>query len=50
VAITTEPSTPGALEAMLFGTAGGMLVVFSIVFLDKVRIDDPVGAISVHGT
>jgi Amt family ammonium transporter len=50
VAITAEPSTPGALEAMLFGTAGGMLVVFSIVFLDKVRIDDPVGAISVHGT
>jgi Amt family ammonium transporter len=50
VAITTEPSTPSALEAMLFGTAGGMLVVFSIVFLDKVRIDDPVGAISVHGT
>ena len=50
VAITAEPSTPSALEAMLFGTAGGMLVVFSIVFLDKVRIDDPVGAISVHGT
>lgn len=50
VAITAEPSTPSALEAMLFGTAGGVLVVFSIVFLDKVRIDDPVGAISVHGT
>ena len=50
VAITAEPSTPSALEAMLFGAAGGVLVVFSIVFLDKVRIDDPVGAISVHGT
>ena len=50
VAITAEPSTPSALEATLFGAAGGVLVVFSIVFLDKVRIDDPVGAISVHGT
>lgn len=50
VAITAEPSTPTALQATLFGGAGGVLVVFSIVFLDKVRIDDPVGAISVHGT
>ena len=50
VAITAEPSTPTALEATLFGAAGGVLVVFSIVFLDKVRIDVPVGAISVHGT
>ena len=50
VAITAEPSTPTALEATLFGAVGGVLVVFSILFLDKVRIDDPVGAISVHGT
>ena len=50
VAITAEPSTPSALEATIFGAAGGVLVVFSILFLDKVRIDDPVGAISVHGT
>jgi len=50
VAITAEPSTPTALEATLFGAAGGVLVVFSIVALDKLRIDDPVGAISVHGT
>ena len=49
VAITAEPSTPTALEATLFGAAGGVLVVFSIVTLDKMRIDDPVGAISVHG-
>lgn len=49
VAITAEPSTPTALEATLFGAAGGVLVVFSIVFLDKLKIDDPVGAISVHG-
>ena len=50
VAITAEPSTPTALEATLFGMAGGVLVVFSILALDKLRIDDPVGAISVHGT
>ena len=49
VAITAEPSTPTALEATLFGAAGGVLVVFSILALDKMKIDDPVGAISVHG-
>jgi Amt family ammonium transporter len=50
VAITAEPSTPTALQATIFGAFGGVLVVFSIVFLDKLKIDDPVGAISVHGT
>ena len=50
VAITAEPSTPTALQATLFGAAGGILVVFSIITLDKLKIDDPVGAISVHGT
>jgi Amt family ammonium transporter len=50
VAITAEPSTPTALLATIFGGLGGILVVFSIIFLDKIRIDDPVGAISVHGT
>ena len=49
VAITAEPSTPTALQATLFGALGGILVVFSIVTLDKLKIDDPVGAISVHG-
>ncbi len=49
VAITAEPSTPSALEATLIGAVGGALVVFSIIFVDKLRIDDPVGAISVHG-
>ena len=49
VAITAEPSTPSALQAPIFGALGGVLVVFSIVTLDKLRIDDPVGAISVHG-
>lgn len=50
VAITAEPSTPSALAATLIGVAGGGLVVLSIVLLDKIKIDDPVGAISVHGT
>ena len=50
VAITAEPSTPTPLQATLFGGLGGALVVFSIVYLDKLKIDDPVGAISVHGT
>jgi Amt family ammonium transporter len=49
VAITAEPSTPTPLLATLFGAAAGLLVVFSIITLDKLRIDDPVGAISVHG-
>ena len=49
VAITAEPSTPTALGATLIGAAGGVLVVFSIITLDKMKIDDPVGAISVHG-
>jgi Amt family ammonium transporter len=49
VAITAEPSTPTPLLATLFGGLGGVLVVFSIVTLDKLRVDDPVGAISVHG-
>jgi Amt family ammonium transporter len=49
VAITAEPSTPSALVATLIGAFGGALVVFSILTLDKMKIDDPVGAISVHG-
>ena len=49
VVITAEPSTPTALQASLFGLIGGIVVVFSIVAMDKKRIDDPVGAISVHG-
>ncbi|MEP3562970.1 MAG: ammonium transporter [Marinobacter sp.] len=49
VVITAEPSTPSALTATLWGALGGGLVVLSIVALDKLRIDDPVGAISAHG-
>lgn len=49
VAITAEPSTPSPLLATLFGAVGGVLVVVAIITLDKLKIDDPVGAISVHG-
>jgi Amt family ammonium transporter len=49
VAITAEPLTPTPLIATLVGVIGGLIVVPSIVFIDKARIDDPVGAISVHG-
>ncbi len=49
VAITAEPLTPSPLTATLIGAVGGVLVVLSILFMDKMKIDDPVGAISVHG-
>ncbi|WP_151173118.1 ammonium transporter [Pseudoalteromonas ruthenica] len=49
VVITAEPASPSPLLAILLGAIGGIAVVFSIVALDKARIDDPVGAISVHG-
>jgi len=49
VAITAEPLTPTGMSASLIGAVGGVLVVLSIVMLDKLKIDDPVGAISVHG-
>ncbi len=49
VAITAEPLTPAPIQATMIGAVGGLLVVASIVTLDKLRIDDPVGAISVHG-
>ena len=50
VAITAGPDTPSALVATLIGAVGGLIVVLSIVWLDReLKIDDPVGAISVHG-
>ena len=50
VSITAEPLTGSIQLSMLVGAVGGVLVVFSISALDKLRIDDPVGAISVHGS
>jgi Amt family ammonium transporter len=49
VAITADPASPNALSATIVGAIGGVIVVFSILALDKLKIDDPVGAISVHG-
>ncbi|RLA21637.1 MAG: ammonium transporter [Gammaproteobacteria bacterium] len=49
VAITAEPLTPTPLLAAVIGVIAGIIVVFSIIGLDKLKIDDPVGAISVHG-
>ena len=50
VAITADPLSPSPLVATTIGAVGGLIVVASIVAFDKIRIDDPVGAISVHGT
>ena len=50
VAITADPLSGSAFWSMVIGAVGGLIVVGSIVALDKLRIDDPVGAISVHGT
>ncbi|WP_336273476.1 ammonium transporter [Vreelandella indica] len=49
VAITADPLSPTALGATIIGAIGGIIVVAAIVTLDKVKLDDPVGAISVHG-
>jgi Amt family ammonium transporter len=49
VAITAEPLNWGGIGATLIGGVGGIIVVFSVVMMDKLKIDDPVGAISVHG-
>ncbi|MEP1768069.1 MAG: ammonium transporter [Sulfitobacter sp.] len=48
VSITAEPLTPGLGMATLIGGIGGVIVVFAVPFLDKLKIDDVVGAIPVH--
>ena len=50
VSITAEPLAPTPELAAIIGAVGGVLVVLSIILLDKSKIDDPVGAISAHGT
>ena len=49
VSITAEPLSGTSVVSMLIGAAGGLIVVGSITLLDRLKIDDPVGAISVHG-
>ncbi len=50
VSITASPLSGSVELSLLVGAVGGLLVVFSITLFDKLRIDDPVGAISVHGS
>ena len=49
VSITAEPLMPEPILATFIGAIGGLIVVFAILGFDRIRIDDPVGAISVHG-
>tara|TARA_B110000196_G_scaffold143518_1_gene124158 strand:+ start:2988 stop:4094 length:1107 start_codon:yes stop_codon:yes gene_type:complete len=50
VVITADPLTPSPFVAILYGALGGLLVPISMSYLEKWGIDDPVGAISVHGS
>ena len=50
VSITAEPLAPTPGLATIIGAVGGVIVVFSIIALDRLKVDDPVGAISAHGT
>ena len=50
VSITAEPLAPTPLLSMFIGLIGGIIVVYSIIMLDRMKLDDPVGAISAHGT
>lgn len=49
VAITAPCGAVDPWAAFVIGAIGGALVVFSVFFFDKMKVDDPVGAISVHG-
>jgi Amt family ammonium transporter len=49
VGITAGCANVSPLSAVIIGSVAGVLVVFSVLFFEKIRIDDPVGAISVHG-
>ncbi|RME34909.1 MAG: hypothetical protein D6794_10065, partial [Deltaproteobacteria bacterium] len=48
VSITAGPDTPSLGAAILIGAVGGILVVLAVPFFDKLKIDDVVGALSVH--
>ena len=49
VVITADPLTPSPIMAMVYGGLGGLLIPFTMSYIEKLGIDDPVGAISVHG-
>jgi Amt family ammonium transporter len=48
VSITAEPLAPSVPASILIGSVGGLIVVFAVPLLDKLKIDDVVGAIPVH--
>ena len=50
VSITADPLSPSAWNAVLIGGVGGVIVVLSVLGLDRLKIDDPAGAISAHGS
>ena len=50
MSITAPVGTVTPVFALIIGLVGGVIVVFSVLGFDKIKIDDPVGAISVHGT
>lgn len=50
VSITADPLSPSALSAVLIGAVGGVIVVLSVLALDRLKLDDPAGAISAHGS
>ena len=49
VVITADPLTPSPEIAIIYGALGGLLIPFSMTYIERLGIDDPVGAISVHG-
>jgi len=49
VAITADPLSPSPLFSAAIGAVAGIIVVYSIITFDKLKLDDPVGALSVHG-
>ena len=49
VGITAGTAAVGNLSAVIIGAIAGMIVIYSVEFFDKLQIDDPVGAVSVHG-
>jgi Amt family ammonium transporter len=49
VAITSPCATVSPFSAVIIGAIAGIIVVFSVIFFDRIKVDDPVGAISVHG-
>jgi Amt family ammonium transporter len=49
VAITSPCASVTPLSAVVIGASAGVIVVLSVLFFDRIKVDDPVGAISVHG-